>query len=252
MINIDSIFKLTPYSVARTNSRYPTFRLRKEMPILFRSVEDAERDMLTYNGIFPYCFALSEMPVGMQFFIGESFSERIYLPDGQLWGKRLYSNIKPLDIPPQYREIEFDNYIYGRGLFSGRKPEEIRFKRGDIIEIFCYKGNDYWSEGNAELAIVVDTPPTESEMEERFKYYLAHEKTHLTGNRGFDLGVRFGSHKDAYTVISAYLPENTEPANFLDHCSTHCAMLPRFEVSSRTRAKLERMLDKALAAHCDV
>lgn len=114
MINIDSIFKLTPYSVARTNSRYPTFRLRKEMPILFRSVEDAERDMLAYNGIFPYSFALSEMPVGMQFFTGESFSERIYLPDGQLWGKRLYSNVKPLDIPPQYWEIEFDNYIYGR------------------------------------------------------------------------------------------------------------------------------------------
>jgi len=243
MLNIETIFKLIPYSMRYRHCRYPTIKLHREAPILFRSVEEAERDMLAYNRAFPYCYALSELPVGVQHLAGDSFSERVYLPDGEFWGGRLYAKITPLDIPPQYGEIEFDNYIYGSSLFRGRKQEEIHFKRGDIIEIFCYSGNNYWSDGYVELAIVVDSPPTEKEMAKRFEQYLSSEKSHLTGNRGFDLGIQFNAHDDAYTVIPAYLPAHTDPAHLLDHCPTHCALRPCFEISAKTRAKLERMLE---------
>ena len=38
MLNIETIFKLTPYSMRYRHSRYPTIKLHREAPILFRSV----------------------------------------------------------------------------------------------------------------------------------------------------------------------------------------------------------------------
>ena len=43
-------------------------------------------------------------------------------------------------------------------MFEGRKPEEIKFKPGDIVEVFGYPGNDYWSNDCVDLAIVVKCP----------------------------------------------------------------------------------------------
>lgn len=250
-MKIDSIFKLIPY-ITRPHRLekfcYPTFKLESREAFYFRTVEEAEAAISDANirscGDC-YCWALRELPLGVNILPVESFSERIYLPDGQLWSERRYADMVPSIIPPQYREIEFDNYIYGRRFFSGRRPEEIRFKPGDIIEIFCYHGNGYWGDSSVELAIVLDTPPTVDEMTQRVDHHLK-TATNLTGDRGFDLGARFNAHDDVYAVVAAY--ESIEPEeNPIDFCPSHCAMMPCMDkVSGRMRRKLERIREKVM------
>ena len=248
-MHIDSIFKLTPYALRnRKNRHYPTCRLTGCESAYFRTREEAEAAMTHIHSHHweIYCWVLSELPVGVCVLHHESFSERVYLPDGRLWSERQYADMLPCDIPAPYGEIEFDNYIYGRRFFAGRKPEEIRFQPGDIIEILCHPGNHYWGDGSVELAIVIDTPPTLDEIAKQAEHYLKTDE-HLTGDRGFDLGVEFNVLDDAYAVVAAYVSADTEE-NPIDFCPTHCAMMPRIEtVSTRMRNKLERLREKVMA-----
>ena len=97
-----------------------------------------------------------------------------------------------------------------------------------------------------ELAIVIDTPPTIDEIAKQTEHYLKTDK-HLTGDRGFDLGVKFNVLNDAYAVVAGYVSADTEE-NPIDFCPTHCAMMPRMEmVSARRRNKLERLREKVMA-----
>ena len=247
-MHIDTIFKLTFYTIHPSHWKRSN-RLEGRVTAYFRTKEEAEEAMPHIWGHTLgecYCWVLSELPLGVTFLPEESFSERVYLPDGQLWSERPYADMFPRDIPMQYSEIEFDNYIYGRRFFAGRKPEEIRFQPGDIIEILCHPGNHYWSDGSVELAIVIDTPPTINEIAKQTEHYLKTDK-HLTGDRGFDLGVKFNALNDAYAVVTGYVSADTEE-NPIDFCPTHCAMQARMEVvSTRMRNKLERLREKVMA-----
>ena len=247
-MHINTIFKLTLYTIHPPHWKRSS-RLEGKVAAYFHTKEEAEEAMSYIWGHVigeRYCWVLSELPVGMTFLPVESFSERVYLPDGQLWSERLYADMFPRDIPRPYSDIEFDNYIYGRRFFAGRKPEEIRFQPGSIIEILCHQGNHYWSEGPLELAIVIDTPPTIDEIAKQTEHYLKTAKD-LTGDRGFDLGVKFNVLNDAYAVVAAHVSADTE-VNPIDFCPTHCAMLPRMEVvSTRMRNKLERLREKVMA-----
>lgn len=242
--DIKSFFRLTPYrhGLSDRRRRYPTYRIRAGESIFFPTLEEAE-ERLAYRTSLPecglYCWVLSELPYGIDLLEGESFMERVYLPDGQLWSERSYADMSPREIPPQYGEIEFDNYIYDRGFFPGRKPAEIRFKQGDLIEVFCYSGNYYWSDGYVELAIVVGTPPTVEEIGAMAERHLKQSKN-LTGDTGFDLGIKFNRMDDAYAVIPAYVNAKWE-GSLIDHCPTHCAMAPGMNVSERMRKKLESL-----------
>ena len=244
-----TIFRLKQYAKKRSKARrYPTYSVEADArSAFFDSLEDAERMLNHLAECYSdaYCWVLSEMPLGINHLYYESFSERIYLPDGQLWSERSYAEMQPGDIPPQYGEIEFDNYIYGRNYFKGRRPEEIRFQPGDIIEVFCYEGNRYWGDGNVELAIVLETPPTVEVMSELSERYLKSGHN-LTDDRGFNLGIHFNAWCDAYTIVPAYASASTED-NPIDYCPTHCAMLPNMEkVSARMRNKLKSMWVKVM------
>ena len=255
MLNIETWFELTWYGVKRRRMthRYPTYKIEQGPISIHDTLEEAESNLqctARSNQDVPYCYLISEVPNGFQCYEGESFSERLYLPDGKLWSVRDYAYMIPREIPPEYTEIEFDNDsfdydLYSPCIFEGRAPEEIRFKRGDTIEILCYTGNNYWSKNSVELAIVVDTPPTKEDMRKRMDDYL-NTSHQLTGDRGFDLGTMFNALCDAYTVIPAYLPTNTAPQHLIDHCPTHCAMKPRYEVSPRIQKRLEKMLNRYL------
>lgn len=247
-VDINSIYRLDSYFVWPPRGiYYPTFRLKNSATAFFNTREEAEeamKTMLKHRDL--YCRVLSELPVGVNFHYGESFSDRIYLPDGQLWSERPYACMYPYDIPSPYSEIEYDNYLYGRCFFQGRKAQEIRFKPGDIIEIFGYEGNHYWSAGYGELAIVLDTPPTEDEMKARAEHYLKTSQ-HLTGDKGFDLGVQFNYHDDAYAIVAALGNIDSE-SNPVDFCPTYCAMMPSMEkVSTKMRNKLESLREKVMA-----
>lgn len=243
-ISFPTIYRLARYSLRKKWFKYPTGSYFTEPYTFFQTKEEALEVIQKNRGVWDdYCIVLSEIPLGVPMRDGDSFSDQIFLPDGTLWSERRYAQAMPWEIPHQYQEIEYDNYIYGKCAFYGRNTEEIRFHRGDIIEIFCYEGCEFWSAGHIELAIVVSEPPTIGEMNTRIDKYLQEEK-HLTGDRGFDIGIHFNAREDAYTVIPAYLSINEAIDNLIDYCPTHCAFPPHKNVSSRMRAKLLKHLER--------
>lgn len=248
IMEFKTIFKLTRYDTRkRKGRRYPTFRVEADARSTYFSTREEAEERLRYLTSYDrdaYCWVLSEIPLGINHLYDESFSERVYLPDGQLWGERPYADVMPDDIPPQYGEIEFDNYLYGRNYFAGRRPEEILFRPGDIIEVFCYDGNRHWSAGHGELTIVLEAPPTIKVISELSERYLKNGR-YLTNDRGFDLGTRINAWYDAYTIVPAYESLNIED-NPIDYCPTHCAMRLTGEVSARMRNKLEALRAKVM------
>lgn len=248
-MDFKTIFKLTRYDTRKSKGRrYPTFRVEADARNTYFSTREEAEERLRYLTGYDrdaYCWVLSEIPLGINHLSYESFSERVYLPDGQLWGERPYADMLSNDIPPQYSEIEFDNYIDGRNYFAGRKPKEIRFQPGDIIEVFCYTGNYYWGNGYGELAIVLETPPTVDMISDISNRYLKSGHGLLTGKREFDLGMQINARYDAYTIVAAYVPLSTE-GDPIDYCPTHCAMRLTGEVSARMRNKLEAMRAKVM------
>lgn len=118
--------------------------------------------------------------------------------------------------------------------FGGRKPEEIRFKPGDIVEVMGYLGNHYWGNNCVNLAIIAKTPPTVDEVAAMGKQYLA---THS----GFDICdhamcYEFGHYLDTYEVLSFACDQ-------IDYAPTVSVFNPTKEVSSRRRKVLQKMYD---------
>lgn len=248
-VHIPTVFQVTPYTIPN-NSRhckYPTYNCHREAHRFCRTKEEALAAVRVcaeaLSGDNIYCIVVSEIPLGTPTFEGESFSEQLYLADGTLWGERSYAQIVVRDVPEQYGEIEYDNYFYGRCAFYGRKPEEIRFRKGDIIEIFCHPGNSYWGDEYIELAIVVDTPPTVEEMTERIRRHLTGRK-YRPEERGFTIGTTYTYWDDTYKVIPAYRSLHDDVGNLIDECPTHCAFAPHQKVSARMRNKLLRQLER--------
>ena len=105
-------------------------------------------------------------------------------------------------------------------------------KPGDIVEVFGYPGNDYWSNNCVDLAIVVKCPPTDRELSEKLEQYLA---THS----GFDvcdhaLCYEFGSRQDEYEVLPLAYGE-------IDHSPTIATLRPSMPVSARMRNRLQKV-----------
>lgn len=246
MIEIETKFLLTWYLMGFLGKRnpYPKFGALPFTVALLDSVEEAEsilRKRGFYHDFFQaetYCHVITELPMGIQFSVGESLSERVYLPDGQLWGIRDHDIVIADAISPKYSESDYNRLISTRGRFGGRSPEEIRFKKGDIIEMFTpITGRG----GSVELAVVVDTPPTKEDIKERMALYKNKRPPRHLRDRGF-IGARFGSYDDDYHVIS----DCTLKDSYLypTFCPTHYAMKPRFEISPEIRTQMQDMFEK--------
>lgn len=243
-----SIFRLTVYEYRRKLSKhlhYPSFKLNDFKSSFYTTLKDAE-DQIAYESKYSkafiqeesgqrwydrYAYVITEIPLGIGIELqtrGESLSERVYLPDGTLWGIRDYCNFIP-----SFCHGEEYNYWGRLNRFNGRSPEEIRFKPGDIVEVFGFPGNEYWSDNEVNLAIVVECPPTKDQVKEQLKQYTA---THS----GFDICDHhlcsiFGHWQDAYAVLS-------ESCDSIDHASTISLFKPSLNVSRHRANKLRRML----------
>ena len=122
-----------------------------------------------------------------------------------------------------------------RNLFWGRRPEEIKFKPGDIVEILGCPGNFYWGNETVDLAIVVKTPPTIGEVEKmRKQYYATHSGYDLCDHA---LSIEFGHCLDTYELIPYALGS-------IDHAPTICVFAPTKQVSSRRKKALMEMYKK--------
>ena len=246
MAEIETKFLLTWYLVGhfRTKDPYPEYTIYPCSVALLDSVEEAEsiiRKRDYYHDYFraeTYCHVISELPVGIQFSVGESLSERVYLPDGQLWSIRNHDNLTAYTISPKYSESDYNRLITTNGRFGGRSPEEIRFKKGDIIEMFT-PITGCWC--NVELAIVIDTPPTKADIKERMVLYKNKWPPRHLRDRGF-LGARFGSYDDYYLVISGCALKDSYLYPWF--CPTQYAMKPRFEISQEIRTQMQDMFEK--------
>ena len=243
-----SIFRVTTYEYQYylpKKIHYPSFRLRTANTAFLPTLEEAE-EWVAHKGSFyrhinkdnkpssyygTYAYVITEIPLRIDTnldYYGISLSECVYSPDGTLWGKRNYCNI----IPDNCFSPEEYNYWGRLCMFEGRKPEEIKFKPGDIVEVLGYPGNFYWSSNRVDLAIVVKCPPTVSEMSEKLQQYRA---THS----GFDLcdhalSIEFGSREDEYEVLSLACEE-------IDLSPTIATLRPSMPVSTRMRNRLQKV-----------
>ena len=246
-LHIQSIFKVTSYKYKYLNIKkrhWPEFKLDAFLSIFFNTLAEAEEYIKSYSFLRPYdtyANVIVEIPVGLnisEHLHADSFSERIYLPDGTLWGINDYANINQWEGPYPGSELELGHYLGKKRMFYGRKPEEIRFKPGDIVEVFGYPGNDYWSDNIVSLAIVVKTPPTVEEISKQMDEYLSSHSDYDVSDHS--LGYRFGNHLDTYEVI---------PYDFgdIDHSPTIATMNPSLPVSTRRKNLLIDQYEKYLA-----
>ena len=243
-----SLFMVTSYKYrfySPKKIQYPSFRLRTANTAFLPTLKEAE-EWVAHKGSFyrrinednkpssyygTYAYVITEIPLRIDTnldYYGTSLSERVYSPDGTLWGKRDYCNI----IPDNCFSPEEYNYWGRLCMFEGRKPEEIIFKPGDIVEVFGYPGNFNWSNNEVNLAIVVKCPPTVSEVAEKLQQYLA---TH----NGFDicdhaLCCEFGYREDEYEVLSL-------ACETIDHSPTIATLHPSMPVSTRMRNRLQNV-----------
>lgn len=244
---IDSIFKVMPYYFARSRRqlRYPEFKTEVSETLYMRTREEVDAYMFSVGNSYRelkeacseiksnlYAYVVVEIPLGIETHVdilGDSLSTLIYLPDGSLWGENTYANFIPIN-----SHGEEYNYWGRRKMFWGRKPEEIRFKPGDIVEIMGYPGNQYWGDKWVNLGIIVKTPPTIDEVAVMRKEYL--EK-----HSGFDICdhamcYEFGCDLDTYEVLSF-------ACNQIDHAPTISVFNPTKQVSSRRREALLKMYE---------
>lgn len=248
MGDIESIFKVMPYYLARSwrKQHYPVLKTNVLETLYMRTLEEAEdyvfgrgrsyKEFMVEHSEYSklslrYSYVVVELPIGLEIHptLGQNLSTRIYLPDGTIWGENTYADFIPLNcLGEEY------NYWGRRNMFGGRKPEEIRFKPGDIVEVMGYPGNRYWGNDSVNLAIVVKTPPTVDEV-------AAMRKQYMSTHSGFDICDHamcheFGNHLDTYEVLSFACDQ-------IDHAPTISVFNTTKQVSSKRRNALQKMYD---------
>lgn len=248
MGDIESIFKVMPYYLARSwrKQHYPMLKTNVLETLYMRTLEEAEdyvfgrgrsyKEFMVEHPEYSklslrYSYVVVELPIGLEIHptLGQNLSTRIYLPDGTIWGENTYADFIPLNcLGEEY------NYWGRRNMFGGRKPEEIRFKPGDIVEVMGYPGNRYWGNDSVNLAIVVKTPPTVDEV-------AAMRKQYMSTHSGFDISDHamcheFGNHLDTYEVLSFACDQ-------IDHAPTISVFNTTKQVSAKRRNALQKMYD---------
>lgn len=96
-----------------------------------------------YAYAFTFGYSIHEKQLDVLY--GDTISVRTYTRDGTLNDECIWKDEKGTDLLP----------------FYGRPKEKIRFKAGDIVEVYMY--------GNVELSIISSLPWTPQEIEKRNK-----------------------------------------------------------------------------------
>ena len=247
-IKVDSIFKVFPYyfSTCWHYLKYPEYEIEVRETLYFKTLEEAEKYIIFEGDSFrsfienhpeeinyKYGYLVLEIPLDYETHtdvIGENLSIRIYLPDGSLWGANTYSDFIPIS-----SHGEEYNFWGRRNMFNGRKPEEIKFKSGDIVEIMGYPGNHYWCNDSVSLAIILDVPPTIEKISEMKKRYME-------SHSGYDISDHalcreFGHNMDTYKVLTLFGDE-------IDHAPTISVFSPKLYISKRKRSVLQKWYEK--------
>ena len=167
-----------------------------------------------------FCYYISEIPLGLLHYDRECLSERMYDGEGKLIDRSYccsrFSIYYPgvCDLPAYARHPD--------ETFRGRSAEQIRFKKGDIVEV--YRGDE------VKLAIVVGTPLTTEWIWERNQ--AAKDK------RGLDK-LPYDETDDSYTVIDGPGYE------YHDHVPSLYVFAPHYHVPLYLQRRFKGYLEKA-------
>lgn len=135
------------YSCLRFRQKhYPSYPISRHEIMLATSIEIAERFIKSRPyGKEVLMYSVEEKQINVGHHSSDCLTERIYDRKGELIDRRMFSTI-----------FEGKN-----SKFYGRKQSEIRFSKGEIVEVI--------GGGEAHLAFVVGLPLTEEEAQEIYR-----------------------------------------------------------------------------------
>lgn len=235
--DVPAIFKLevleTEELEEKKRSHYPKYKVNTYCPQAFTTtLEEAEslmhqdvqyRKKMKEEDDYPldtFCYYISEIPLGLLHYDRECLSERVYDGEGKLIDRSYccsrFSIYYPgvCDLPAYNRHPD--------ETFRGRNAEQIRFQKGDIVEV--YRGDE------VKLAIVVGTPLTTEWIWERNQ--AAKDK------RGLD-ELPYDETDDSYTVIDGPGYE------YHDHVPSLHVFAPHYHVPLYLQRRFKGYLEKA-------
>ena len=202
---------------SRQREYYPTFPLCCHHKVLSATLPDAEAVMvrLLKETTDAYCAVITELAFGEDI-RGNYVSKRAYDADGTLVDSTKCSSI--------FSE-EWDDYRH----FRGRMPEEIRFKKGDIVEVF--------NGDSVSLAVVVGLPPSVERCYNIAKRMCANKRNkEMTQQQWeqfcFKSGYILDDTDDCYTVV-----DGPGYINHQHRASWHL-FKPRFPIPKHIEDKL--------------
>lgn len=164
-----------------------------------------------------YCYFITEKPMGMMAYDGETLSERVYDAEGNLINRTFCSSsFCYYTDNDKLAEMQQDE------IFRGRPEEAIGFRRGDIVEVLS--GNE------VNLAIVVGTPLTTE--------FVWQKNQSTQDKHGLD-EIAYDESDDSYTVIEGPGYE------YHRHVSAMRVFTPHSHVPVRIERRFKGYLEKA-------
>ena len=235
--DVPAIFKLevleTEELEEKKRSHYPKYKVNTYCPQAFTTtLEEAERLMhqdvlyrkkMKEEDDYPldtFCYYISEIPMGLLHYDRECLSERVYDGEGKLIDRSYCCSRFSIYYPGVCDLPAYDRHP--DETFRGRNAEQIRFQKGDIVEV--YRGDE------VKLAIVVGTPLTTEWIWERNQ--AAKDK------RGLD-ELPYDETDDSYTVIDGPGYE------YHDHVPSLYVFAPHYHVPLYLQRRFKGYLEKA-------
>lgn len=199
-------------------SHYPMYKVNTYSCAYATTLEDAER-MMHQDVLYRkkqkekddwmrdvFCYYISEKPIDIMLSKSEYLSQRMYDAEGSLMDKSLCCTGFGTYNSNICNQSEYDRH--DDETFYGRSEEDIRFHKGDIVEVLM--GH------RVKLAVVVGTPPSiewiskkRKEIQDRmesevmpFEFDISDDSYTLMDGPGYD----YHDHVSAMLVFAPHYP----------------------------------------------